>query len=135
MDFTDINNCIPNPCKNYAECEDLVDGHKCICKPGYTGPLCETGMTDHVLTMKYYITSYRIIIAYDYFKILMTVLKTPAWTMENVKTEWMDISVNVNLDTQENIVKKVHVPFSTWLKINIKHCIQDIHFNIARLVN
>lgn len=38
-----INNCIENKCKNAGECVSLrgIGNFKCLCKPGFTGKLCE----------------------------------------------------------------------------------------------
>lgn len=32
-----VNECISNPCKNNATCNDLSNGYNCSCLPGYTG--------------------------------------------------------------------------------------------------
>ena len=34
--------CVPNPCKNGAQCMDHISGFSCVCKPGLTGQLCES---------------------------------------------------------------------------------------------
>ena len=39
--FSDINDCLSNPCLNGANCVDLKDNFKCQCKPGYWGHHCE----------------------------------------------------------------------------------------------
>ena len=41
--FTDINECVKNPCKNGAECVNLPGTYRCDCESGYTGKHCETG--------------------------------------------------------------------------------------------
>lgn len=41
--FSDIDECIPNPCKNGATCSDQVNGYKCACVAGYTGNTCQSG--------------------------------------------------------------------------------------------
>ena len=38
-----IDNCMNVTCANGATCVDGVDNFTCICFPGYTGELCETG--------------------------------------------------------------------------------------------
>ena len=45
--FPDINECASAPCNNNGFCEELTNGFKCTCKPGYTGVNCETGNLDH----------------------------------------------------------------------------------------
>ena len=42
--FTDIDECLSQPCQNAANCTDVVSGFECTCVSGYTGLLCETGM-------------------------------------------------------------------------------------------
>lgn len=39
--ISDLNMCIPNPCKNGGQCLGYEGGHKCICLPGYKGESCE----------------------------------------------------------------------------------------------
>jgi len=46
--FVDVDNCSPSPCLSGATCVDGVDGEECICLPGHTGPVCETGIRTHV---------------------------------------------------------------------------------------
>ena len=41
--FTDINECLSNPCRFASQCYDEINGYKCACNFGYTGILCETG--------------------------------------------------------------------------------------------
>lgn len=36
------SNCLLNPCKNGAHCQDLEDSFKCLCRNGFTGLLCES---------------------------------------------------------------------------------------------
>ena len=40
--FSDIDECLPEPCQNNATCVDLVDAFDCTCLVGYTGTVCET---------------------------------------------------------------------------------------------
>ena len=44
--FPDIDECASVPCSNNGFCEDVTNGFKCSCKPGYTGINCETGNLD-----------------------------------------------------------------------------------------
>lgn len=39
----EIDNCSKNPCGEYADCEDLVDGYKCHCHLGMSGKHCDVG--------------------------------------------------------------------------------------------
>ena len=41
--FSEINECVSNPCKNSATCIDQINQYVCQCRPGYTGELCEQG--------------------------------------------------------------------------------------------
>ena len=41
--FSDINECVPDPCQNGGTCEDLVGSYRCSCKTGYSGDNCQTG--------------------------------------------------------------------------------------------
>ncbi|XP_019617396.1 PREDICTED: sushi, von Willebrand factor type A, EGF and pentraxin domain-containing protein 1-like [Branchiostoma belcheri] len=38
----DINDCIPNPCKNGGTCTDLVNDFQCSCSAGYSGDTCQS---------------------------------------------------------------------------------------------
>jgi hypothetical protein len=44
--IADIDECAINPCQNGGECMDQVNDYMCTCAGGYTGDLCETGMTE-----------------------------------------------------------------------------------------
>lgn len=37
----EINECSSSPCKNGAQCEDLINNYTCHCLPGWTGLHCE----------------------------------------------------------------------------------------------
>ncbi|KAK2139033.1 hypothetical protein LSH36_2109g00002 [Paralvinella palmiformis] len=41
-----IVECANSPCKNGAECKDLISGVYCVCKAGYTGHYCDTNIDD-----------------------------------------------------------------------------------------
>ncbi|XP_031570057.1 fibropellin-1-like isoform X2 [Actinia tenebrosa] len=36
--------CLPNPCKNGGSCQELPNGHSCICYEGFSGDNCELGL-------------------------------------------------------------------------------------------
>lgn len=38
--ISEINECLSSPCKNSAECKDIVNGYECICPPGFGGDTC-----------------------------------------------------------------------------------------------
>ena len=42
--LSDINECHSDPCKNDGTCKDLVNKFVCICKDGFVGAMCESGM-------------------------------------------------------------------------------------------
>ena len=42
--FTDINECVSNPCENGATCNNEVNAFSCVCAEGYTGVSCATGL-------------------------------------------------------------------------------------------
>ena len=37
LNFSDIDECISNPCKTNAECKDGINSYSCECKEGYSG--------------------------------------------------------------------------------------------------
>ena len=41
--FSEINECVSNPCKNGGECIDGSNSFTCKCKPGFTGATCDIG--------------------------------------------------------------------------------------------
>ena len=41
--FIGINECVSDPCHNDATCVDEMNQFTCLCIPGYTGVVCETG--------------------------------------------------------------------------------------------
>ena len=40
--FSDIDDCLENPCQNGGQCEDKVNHYVCSCQPGWTGNNCQT---------------------------------------------------------------------------------------------
>ena len=49
MHFVDFNECADITCKNNGTCSDGVGTYSCICKPGFTGIHCETGIKNSIL--------------------------------------------------------------------------------------
>ena len=43
--FSDIDECASDPCLNGGTCSDLVNSFVCNCPPGYSGVLCDVGMS------------------------------------------------------------------------------------------
>lgn len=42
----ETNECLSTPCRNNAECIDLLADFECKCKPGYAGRLCEIDINE-----------------------------------------------------------------------------------------
>lgn len=42
---SDINECQSSPCSFGSTCVDEINGYRCICPPGRTGPRCQEGKT------------------------------------------------------------------------------------------
>ena len=42
LQFSDTNDCVPDPCQNGGTCVDLVGSYRCDCKTGYSGTNCQT---------------------------------------------------------------------------------------------
>ena len=42
----ETNECLSTPCKNNAECIDLVANFECKCQPGYFGELCQIDINE-----------------------------------------------------------------------------------------
>lgn len=40
---SDIDECSSIPCHNGATCNDNINGYTCVCVPGFTDILCQTG--------------------------------------------------------------------------------------------
>lgn len=40
----DINECQSSPCAFGATCVDEINGYRCICPPGRSGPGCQEGI-------------------------------------------------------------------------------------------
>ena len=52
--FTDVDDdCAFAPCSllGTAKCRDLVKNYTCVCVPGFTGRLCETGLNLNNVTL------------------------------------------------------------------------------------
>lgn len=41
--LSDINECASNPCRNGANCADLVNEYECTCQVGWLGTNCDIG--------------------------------------------------------------------------------------------
>ena len=41
--FLDIDDCVNSPCQNGGSCIDGVSSFLCLCGPGFTGELCQSG--------------------------------------------------------------------------------------------
>lgn len=66
--ISDLNMCIPNPCKNGGQCLGYEGGHKCICLPGYKGESCEGGYLVNIF--------YSSLVSRTFGKVLSAKLKT-----------------------------------------------------------
>ena len=42
ISFSDIGECVSDPCQNGGTCLDEINAFTCICIGGYTGDVCET---------------------------------------------------------------------------------------------
>ena len=47
--FSDIDECISNPCKNNGNCTDGLNGYICKCIAGFSGDNCETSKSEKFL--------------------------------------------------------------------------------------
>ena len=54
----DINECLPNPCRNGGSCTDLISGFSCTCVAGYIGADCSDGGKTHCSYGDSYIGDY-----------------------------------------------------------------------------
>ena len=41
VNFTELNECVRDPCQNGGTCNDSANGFICLCADGYTGDNCE----------------------------------------------------------------------------------------------
>ena len=60
--FTDINECLSNPCLNDGKCENKINSYSCECVNGYTGNRCQnappkTGSTGTFFDVGHFIFS------------------------------------------------------------------------------
>ncbi|XP_022100203.1 sushi, von Willebrand factor type A, EGF and pentraxin domain-containing protein 1-like isoform X2 [Acanthaster planci] len=46
LEVLPYNDCFSSPCANGATCQRVSTGYVCICKPGYTGIICDTEIDD-----------------------------------------------------------------------------------------
>ena len=44
LHFSDIDECLADPCQNGGVCVDGVNEYSCDCLDGYSGVHCETGL-------------------------------------------------------------------------------------------
>ena len=51
--FADNNECLSQPCKNGATCQDHVNHYQCLCLPDMFGQTCEIGGCCHVVADDY----------------------------------------------------------------------------------
>ncbi|GFU16625.1 hypothetical protein NPIL_584521 [Nephila pilipes] len=49
-----LDSCLSNPCRNGGTCGIAKDGFRCVCKPPYSGTLCENAIfkADALLSAK-----------------------------------------------------------------------------------
>ena len=41
--FSDIDECLSNPCEHHATCHNIIASYECICDSEWTGDKCEIG--------------------------------------------------------------------------------------------
>ena len=41
-----IDECASSPCAHDGSCEDYVNGYRCLCAPGFTGPRCRAEVNE-----------------------------------------------------------------------------------------
>ena len=42
----DINDCLPNPCRNGGRCNDGINTYECFCADGWEGTHCEININE-----------------------------------------------------------------------------------------
>ena len=48
----EIDECSSSPCQNDGTCRDHLNGYCCLCRPGFTGKNCESGLFKTLRTMQ-----------------------------------------------------------------------------------
>ena len=43
FDFTDIDECLQNPCSNSVTCQNVPGSYTCVCNAGWAGQDCDIG--------------------------------------------------------------------------------------------
>lgn len=43
VQYSDIDDCLPDPCEHNGTCNDEINDYTCTCVPGYTDKNCSTG--------------------------------------------------------------------------------------------
>ena len=49
--FSDIDDCVDNPCQNQGTCINGVNSFQCICKVGWEGALCNISKYRHLVAI------------------------------------------------------------------------------------
>lgn len=44
--FSDVDECLSQPCKNNGTCVDLINDYKCLCVDGFNGTNCTNSKLD-----------------------------------------------------------------------------------------
>ena len=107
MNLQDVDDCKPtNPCQNGGSCTDLLNAFKCSCVQGYTGDVCETGITKYIINIyidMIYGCSFLVflssVLPLPFFLLLLTIvridLSTSIWCetfLQKQKKKWKSLS-------------------------------------------